>query len=65
MKARISYMQLPLSVFMDRFPVVAETIPAYIDRNDPDYWVRFVPTSDGVLAHTLEVGYLSDAWMIH
>ena len=54
---QINYIELPLKVFLKRFPQFYCMIPPVLDINDNDYIVRI---KDG----KVEFGYASDNWVI-
>lgn len=64
MKSHISYMQLPLQVFVKTYPYTVQYLPAGLDLSDENYYVRFSLSGSGTPV-MVELGYLSDNWKIH
>lgn len=54
--SQISYIELPLKVFAERFPQLYAMLPPVFDINDNEYIVRL---KEG----RIEVGYASDDWV--
>lgn len=55
-ETKVRYIELPLKVFMRKFPELAQMIPPVFDVNDDNYIVRM---KEG----RIEIGYTSDAWL--
>lgn len=55
------YLQLPLSVFVEKFPEIANDLKFsnLFDLSDSNYIVRIDPIN-----FRIEIGYTEDAWLI-
>ena len=60
-KNNVVYMQMPLSVFVEKFPAIANNlqISNLFDISDSNYIVRLDPIN-----FRIEIGYTEDAWLI-
>lgn len=53
----IDYIELPLKIFLKRYPNFIFLLPSFIDLEDDNYIVRF---KNGII----EFGYTSDDWTL-
>lgn len=53
---KLNYVEMPLKLFVNRFPDFVQMLPPALDLNDDKYIVRI---KDGVI----EFGYLEDDWL--
>lgn len=53
----IDYIELPLKIFLKRYPNFIFLLPPFIDLEDDNYIVRF---KNGII----ELGYSSDDWTL-
>ena len=60
-KKNVVYLQMPLPVFVEKFPDIANNIQIsnLFDISDSNYIVRLDPIN-----FRIEIGYTEDAWLI-
>ena len=60
-KNNVVYIQMPLSVFVEKFPDISNNIQIsnLFDISDSNYIVRLDPIN-----FRIEIGYTEDAWLI-
>lgn len=60
-KKNTVYLQLPLPVFVEKFPEIANDLKFsnLFDLSDSNYIVRLDPIN-----YRIEIGYIEDAWII-